>query len=112
MIPPALTPRNVLFPPRPSMIGVIRPPGVQSFYNRPANKLRAEGAASIMAFQPIFRSPISQGGNLSQTLKLEDLTGTPVILVQGQADELLHDLFPVLPAKPGDVVEAGEGLLA
>jgi heterotetrameric sarcosine oxidase gamma subunit len=78
----------------------------------------------MTSFQPIFRSPIPSpqiDGNTDFELqnppraylvKLTDLTGIPIILIQGQAGDLLQALFSVIPAKPGDVVEVAGGLLA
>ena len=77
--------------------------------------------------QPIFRSPItatqpesesenpkSSHGHTSeiQNLKLIDLTGVPIIHIQGPAAESLQTLFPAVPAKPGEVIDLGQGLLA
>jgi heterotetrameric sarcosine oxidase gamma subunit len=45
-------------------------------------------------------------------LTLADLSGVPVILIQGEAGELLLEYFLAVPAKPGDLVAVGEGLLA
>lgn len=72
----------------------------------------------MSTFQPIFRSPITNlpatqpPSSTSEPLKLVDLTGIPIILVQGKAGDLLLSFFAAVPAKPGEVVEAGEGLLA
>src|SRR5262245_52279985 len=73
-------------------------------------------------FQPIFRSPIGGSQNPKsfnpaksdkiQNLKLIDLTGAPIVRIQGPAGERLQGLFPAVPAKPGDVVDLGQGLLA
>lgn len=67
------------------------------------------------AFNPIFRSPISaspQPPAASSPLGLADLTGVPVILIQGEADELLKQHFAQVPAQPGDLVEVADALLA
>jgi heterotetrameric sarcosine oxidase gamma subunit len=72
----------------------------------------------MTSFQPIFRSPIpspqtdENPKSEIQNLKLIDLTGIPIILIQGQAGDPLQALFSVIPAKPGDVVEVAGGLLA
>lgn len=68
----------------------------------------------MTTFQPIFRSPItsSQEEDQSKNLKLIDLTGVPIIRIQGPAAEPLQALFPAVPAKPGEVVDLGQGLLA
>jgi heterotetrameric sarcosine oxidase gamma subunit len=64
---------------------------------------------------PIFRSPIttiSTATSQSSNLTLSDLTGVPVILIQAEAGEILKQHFAQVPAKPGDLVEVGGGLLA
>ncbi len=64
---------------------------------------------------PVFRSPItimSAPTTQPSNLTLSDLSGVPVILVQGEAGELLKQYFAQIPAKPGDLVAAGDGLLA
>jgi sarcosine oxidase subunit gamma len=75
----------------------------------------------MATFQPIFRSPISstQPEDRSENpkseienLKLLDLTGAPIIRIQGPAAASLQALFPAVPAKSGDVVDLGQGLLA
>ncbi len=67
-------------------------------------------------FQPIFRSPINpanlQPQSFSVSLTLIDLTGAPVVLVQGQAEAMLQKQFGRVPAKPGELLDVGEGLLA
>jgi heterotetrameric sarcosine oxidase gamma subunit len=45
-------------------------------------------------------------------LGVSDLTGAQVTLIQGQAGDILQTHFPAIPARPGDLVEAGQGLLA
>ncbi|NJN93065.1 MAG: hypothetical protein HC875_02720 [Anaerolineales bacterium] len=69
----------------------------------------------MSTYDPIFRSPIivasaqtAQPGELS----LDDLTGVPVIHIQGEAGDLLQGHFAQIPAKPGEVVEVDGGLLA
>jgi heterotetrameric sarcosine oxidase gamma subunit len=80
-----------------------------------------QGVIPMSTFQPIFRSPITstqledESDNPKskiQNLKLIDLTGAPIVRIQGPAAEPLQDLFPAVPAKPGDVVDLGQGLLA
>ncbi|MFQ5614750.1 MAG: hypothetical protein ACE5H9_21730 [Anaerolineae bacterium] len=67
---------------------------------------------------PIFRSPIAaperpvEGGAAGQNLALADLTGAPVILIQGRADRALKKHFASLPANPGNLTDLGDGLLA
>lgn len=67
---------------------------------------------------PIFRSPIivppsvPQISGSSSDLRLSDLTGVPVILIQGQAGDVLRKQWATIPAKPGDLVDVGDGLLA
>ncbi len=69
-------------------------------------------------FQPIFRRPInptdlqSQGPPAPAPLTLVDLTGAPVVLVQGQAEVILQKQFGGVPAKPGELLDVGDGLLA
>ena len=41
-----------------------------------------------------------------------DLTGAPIVRIQGPAADSLQSLLPAVPAKPGDVVDLGQGLLA
>jgi heterotetrameric sarcosine oxidase gamma subunit len=75
----------------------------------------------MATFQPIFRSPINSTQPEDQSenpkseienLKLIDLTGAPIVRIQGPAGEPLQGLFQAVPAKPSDVVELGQGLLA
>lgn len=69
----------------------------------------------MSTYNPIFRSPItavSVPTAPSAELTLADLTGVPVIHIQGEAGDLLKGHFTQIPAKPGDVVEASGGLLA
>lgn len=69
----------------------------------------------MSTYNPIFRSPITVSSaptTQSGELSLTDLTGVPVIHIQGEAGDLLQGHFAQIPAKPGDVVEAGGGLLA
>lgn len=67
---------------------------------------------------PIFRSPItgpdlrSEATAASSLIALSDLTGVPVIRIQGQADRVLQAQFGQIPAKIGDLVEVDDGLLA
>lgn len=69
-------------------------------------------------FQPIFRSPINpanlqpQSSPAPASLTLADLTGAPVVLVQGQAEAVLQKQFGRVPAKPGELSDVGDGLLA
>jgi heterotetrameric sarcosine oxidase gamma subunit len=73
-------------------------------------------------YNPIFRSPItpiphpaSRISNLQSpisNLTLSDLTGLPVILIQGEVGDILKQHFAQIPAKPGDLVEVSGGLLA
>jgi len=66
-------------------------------------------------YNPIFRSPIttvSSATAASSQLSLSDLTGAPVILIQGEVSDLLKQHFAQIPSKPGDLVEGGGGLLA
>jgi heterotetrameric sarcosine oxidase gamma subunit len=66
-------------------------------------------------YNPIFRSPItsvSSPTSPTSNLTLADLTGVPVILIQGGAGDTLKQYFDQVPAKPGDLVEVDGGLLA
>ena len=66
-------------------------------------------------YAPIFRSPItpiSHPQSPISNLTLADLTGVPVILIQGEIDDILKQHFAQIPAKPGDLVEVDGGLLA
>jgi heterotetrameric sarcosine oxidase gamma subunit len=66
-------------------------------------------------YNPIFRSPItsiSSPTSPTSTLTLTDLTGVPVILIQGDAGDTLKQHFAQIPARPGDLVEGGDSLLA
>jgi heterotetrameric sarcosine oxidase gamma subunit len=66
-------------------------------------------------YSPIFRSPItsvSAPSVASSQLSISDLTGVPVILIQGEVGGLLKQHFAQIPAKPGDLVEVSGGVLA
>lgn len=66
-------------------------------------------------YKPIFRSPItsiSSPASLTSNLTLTDLTGVPVVQVQGEADDILKQHFAQIPARPGDLAEVDNGLLA
>lgn len=66
-------------------------------------------------YTPIFRSPITPVAApavVSSQLSVADLTGVPVILIQGEAGDLLNQHFAQIPTRPGDLVEVGGGLLA
>lgn len=68
-----------------------------------------------MSYNHIFRSPITSllpSAVGSSQLSVADLTGVQVILIQGEVDDLLNQHFVQIPAKPGDLVEISEGLLA
>ena len=83
----------------------------------------------MIDYTPIFRSPITpiphptshiphptshipHLKSLISNLKLSDLTGVPVMLIQGEVDDILKQHFAQIPAKPGDLVEVSGGLLA
>jgi len=56
-------------------------------------------------YNPIFRSPItpvSSPAVASSQLSLSDLTGAPVILIQGEVGSLLKQHFAQIPARSGD----------
>ncbi|HEX9924286.1 MAG TPA: hypothetical protein VGD99_16645, partial [Anaerolineae bacterium] len=70
-------------------------------------------------FNPIFRGaivvpdhPSEPGASSNQGSTLLDLTGVQVTLIQGEAGASLKKQFSQVPAKPGDLVEVGAGLLA
>ena len=71
-------------------------------------------------YSPTFSSPIKMPpprslASLPSTevaLGVSDLSGVQATLIQGQADDLLEKHFSTLPARPGNLVEAGPGLLA
>lgn len=65
-------------------------------------------------YKPVFRSPIAalEPAPTVSDLTVSDLTGVQVTLVQGQAGDVLKEHLPRVPANPGDVVDADEGLLA
>jgi len=70
-------------------------------------------------FNPIFRTAIAvpdqpgePGASSDQRPTLLDLTGVRVTLIQGEAGDSLKKQFSQVPAKPGDLVEVGAGLLA
>jgi heterotetrameric sarcosine oxidase gamma subunit len=70
-------------------------------------------------FNPVFRSPIIVREPVDRTpsagdqgLTLSDQTGVPVILIQGEANDILQERLPHIPAQPGDLTDAGDGLLA
>lgn len=65
-------------------------------------------------YKPIFRSPITvpEVSPTPSDLRLSDLTGVQVTLIQGEAADILPKHFSNIPARPGDLVDAGEGLLA
>jgi sarcosine oxidase subunit gamma len=67
----------------------------------------------MTAYTPIYRSPIRGGptrGNSRFTLA--DLSGAPVVLIQGQVADLLQERFGGAPARPGDMMRLDEGCLA
>jgi heterotetrameric sarcosine oxidase gamma subunit len=65
-------------------------------------------------FHPIFRSPIAGPVATAKgaELHLIDLSGVPIIVIQGEAEDALKKQFSDIPAKPGDVVEIEAGFLA
>jgi heterotetrameric sarcosine oxidase gamma subunit len=66
-------------------------------------------------YKPIFRSPITTVSSPTapaSNLTLTDLSGVPVVLIQGEVGDLLNQHFAQIPAKPGDLVEVNGGLLA
>jgi heterotetrameric sarcosine oxidase gamma subunit len=66
-------------------------------------------------YNPIFRSPIapvSASVAASSQLSVADLTGVPVILIQGEVGSLLKQHFTQIPTRPGDLVEIHGGVLA
>ncbi|MDX1521096.1 MAG: sarcosine oxidase subunit gamma family protein [Anaerolineae bacterium] len=71
-------------------------------------------------FTPIFRSPISapevppvtSGLRAHNLLRVQDLTGVQVTLIQGQAEKHLKKHFKKVPGKPGELLDVGDGVLA
>lgn len=66
-------------------------------------------------YSPVFRSPItsvSASVAVVSRLGVADLTGVPVILIQGEVGDLLKQYFAQIPARPGDLVEVGGAVLA
>jgi heterotetrameric sarcosine oxidase gamma subunit len=73
-------------------------------------------------YNPIFHSPITpishrpspilHPASQISNLTLSDLTGVPIILIQGEVGDILKQHFVQIPAKPGDLVEVSGGLLA
>ena len=66
-------------------------------------------------YNPIFGSPItsiSSPTSPTSKLTLTDLSGVPVILIQGDAADTLKQHFAQVPTKPGDLVEGSDSLLA
>jgi sarcosine oxidase, subunit gamma len=62
---------------------------------------------------PLFRSPIRSTPPQSTPLfNLSDLSGVPVILIQGAVDEFLQKNFGNVPSRPNQMVRVGDGLLA
>jgi sarcosine oxidase subunit gamma len=63
-------------------------------------------------YTPLVRSPIRATPQVNSRFSLSDLSGVPVILIQGAVDELLQKNFGNVPSKPNQMVRAGDGLLA
>ncbi|MCC7352568.1 MAG: hypothetical protein IT330_02335, partial [Anaerolineae bacterium] len=67
-------------------------------------------------YNPIFRSPVAVSSVPSpasgSSWHLSDLTGVPVILLQGDVSDLLAGVFADVPARPGDLISVASGLLA
>ena len=66
-------------------------------------------------YNPTFQSPIAAPERAAAGdggLRLADVSGAPVILMQGDVSAALQKQFSTLPAHPGDVVAAGDSLLA
>lgn len=66
-------------------------------------------------YTPIFRSPITMPpavGAGAADLLVNDLTGAPVILIQGDPGQTLQKYFGQVPAQPGQVIELETGFLA
>jgi len=62
---------------------------------------------------PLFRTPIRGTSPKSNPrFNLSDLSGVPVILIQGAVDELLQKDFGNVPSRPNQMVRVGDGLLA
>lgn len=64
-------------------------------------------------YNPTFHSPIATPTATAEgTLHVSDLSGVPVVLIQGEAEGALAKQFSAVPSKPGQVVDVGEGFLA
>jgi heterotetrameric sarcosine oxidase gamma subunit len=68
-------------------------------------------------YSPTFRSPITMPRPVSLSsamsgLGISDLTGSQVTLIQGQAGDILQQHLAEIPARPGDLVELEQGVLA
>jgi len=62
---------------------------------------------------PLFRSPISSTlFKANPRFNLSDLSGVPIILIQGAVDELLQKNFGNIPGRANQMVRVGDGLLA
>jgi heterotetrameric sarcosine oxidase gamma subunit len=64
-------------------------------------------------YTPSYRSPI-RGGPTGDNdrFALADLSGAPVVLVQGGVADLLQARFAGAPLRPGDMIRLDEGYLA
>ena len=65
-------------------------------------------------YNPIFHSPLALPTivPVSSGLRLSDLSGVQVTVSQGEATQGLKKQFSEVPARPGDLVDVGEGYLA
>ena len=67
-----------------------------------------------IAGEPVFRTPISgaaSGGFASASIELRDLSGTDVVLIQGDTRSALESRWPRIPAEPGEVMDVASTLL-
>ncbi len=67
-----------------------------------------------IAGEPVFRTPIpgaASGALASASIELRDLSGTDVVLIQGDARSALDSRWSRIPTEPGDVLDVESTLL-
>ncbi len=66
-----------------------------------------------IADKPVFRTPIpgAASGLASVSIELRDLSGTDVVLIQGDAHSALESRWSHIPTEPGEVIDVGSTLL-
>ncbi len=63
-------------------------------------------------YSPVFHSPIVQTSESTASLRLQDLSGSQITLIQGDVGDLLAGYFSRIPTTPGDLVDINDGLMA